>query len=197
MDTYCTTPSGTRYQIGRFSSARLRQSVDEIASAGTSTRVSASSASSLRACVDVLAVELVAGPAHPDEPGQGEHLLPVLPGQDRRQRVRAGDEVEIGVRVERPQIAQGVAGVGRAAAVDVHPAHREPRIGGGGDHGHQVAVLGGGDVAGLLPRLARRHEHHFVQIEQIGNLAGRDQVPVVDGIERPAHHAQPASRLHD
>src|SRR5699024_9617935 len=35
---YCTTPSGTRYQTGRPSAARLRQSVEEMAMAGMSTR---------------------------------------------------------------------------------------------------------------------------------------------------------------
>ena len=43
----------------------------------------------------------------------------------------------------------------------------------------------------LLPGLAGRDEHHFVELEQIGNLAGRDQVAVVDGVERPTHHPQP------
>src|SRR5699024_11581610 len=37
--TYCTTPSGTKYQIGSPAATRSRQSVDEIASAGISTIV--------------------------------------------------------------------------------------------------------------------------------------------------------------
>ena len=36
---YCTMPSGTRYQIGSCSPTRSRQSVEEIASAGTSINV--------------------------------------------------------------------------------------------------------------------------------------------------------------
>ena len=35
---YCTTPSGTRYQTGSPAATRLRHSLDEIASAGISTR---------------------------------------------------------------------------------------------------------------------------------------------------------------
>lgn len=38
---YCTTPSGTRYQTGIPAATRLRQSVDEIAIAGTSIRETA------------------------------------------------------------------------------------------------------------------------------------------------------------
>ena len=30
----------------------------------------------------------------------------------------------------------------------------------------------------------------------VGDLAGGDQVAVVDGIERPTHHAEPARRSH-
>ena len=40
---YCTTPSGTRYQTGWPRPTRARQSLDEIASAGTSSRVTAPS----------------------------------------------------------------------------------------------------------------------------------------------------------
>jgi hypothetical protein len=39
---YCTTPSGTRYQIGCPSACRSRQSVEEMASAGTSNIVTRS-----------------------------------------------------------------------------------------------------------------------------------------------------------
>src|SRR6476659_3997947 len=146
---------------------------------------------------DVLAVEVVAGAADADEPGDREHFLPVLPRQDRGKCVRAGDEVEVRVGVERAQIAQRVLGIGRAAAVDVHPAEREPGVGRRGDDRHQVAILGSGDVAMvLLPGLAGRDVHHFVELEQIGNLAGRDQVAVVDGVERPTHHPHPPSRSH-
>jgi hypothetical protein len=44
---------------------------------------------------------------------------------------------------------------------------------------------------GFLPRLAGWHEHHFVQAELGGYFTGRNQVAVMDGIKRPAHHAQP------
>src|SRR6476620_4312465 len=89
---------------------------------------------------DVLAIEVVAGAADADEPGDREHFLAVLPRQDRGKCVRAGDDVEVRVGVERAQIAQRVLGIGRAAAVDVHPADREPGVGRRGDDRHQVAI---------------------------------------------------------
>ena len=39
---YCTTPSGTRYHTGSPRRLRVRQSVEEIASAGISTMVTRS-----------------------------------------------------------------------------------------------------------------------------------------------------------
>ena len=95
----------------------------------------------------------------------------------------------------RRRSVQRVDRVRRAAAVDVDPADREPRVGRGGDDRHQVAVLGRADLAlGLLPRLAGRHEHDLVEAEQPGDLAGGDEVAVVDGVERPAHDPDPAAR---
>ena len=140
---------------------------------------------------EVFAAQLVAGPADPDEPRHREQFLQVLPRQDGRQRVGAGDEVQLGVRVERVQIPQRVLGVGGTAAVDVDPAHREAGVGRGGDHRHQVAVFAGADLAVLLPGLTGRHEDHLVEVEPVGHFAGGDQVAVVDGIERPTHHSQP------
>ena len=39
----------------------------------------------------------------------------------------------------------------------------------------------------LLPRLAGRHEDDLVEIERLRDFARRDQVTVVDGVERPTH----------
>ena len=184
---YCTTPSGTRYQTGIPRATRSRQSVELIASAGTSTRLTAPSG---RWRVG----EVEPGPGHADEVGQVEQLLVVPPADDLGERVGAGDEEQLGVRALPAQVAQRVDGVRRAAAVDVDAADREARVGGGGDHRHQVAVLGRADLAlALLPRLAGRHEHDLVETEQAGDLAGGHQVPVVDGIERPAHDPDPAA----
>lgn len=50
----------------------------------------------------------------------------------------------------------------------------------------------------FLPGLAGRHEDDFVEREQVGYFAGGDQVAVVDGVERPTHHAESATPLlHD
>ena len=147
---------------------------------------------------DVLAVEFVTGAAHADELRQTEQLLPVLPRQNRGQCVGAGDEVKIAVGVQRTQIFQRVIGVGGSGTININATDREPGIRGGGDDRHEVAVLGGGHGAtNLLPGPPGRDEHHFVEAEQVGDLAGGDEVAVVDGVECSAHHAEPAPGLHE
>jgi hypothetical protein len=43
----------------------------------------------------------------------------------------------------------------------------------------------------LLPGLPRRYENNFIEVEATGDLAGRDQVAVVDRIKRATHNAEP------
>jgi hypothetical protein len=72
----------------------------------------------------------------------------------------------------------------------------KPRVRRRGDHRHQITVLGFADLlAGLLPRLAGGDEHDFIEPELGGHLAGGHKVAVMDGIKRPAHHAQPQPAL--
>src|ERR1017187_3009080 len=122
---------------------------------------------------------------------ESEEFVHVVPGEHLGQRVGAGDEEKL---VLRPgggaQIAQRVDGVGGPGPVDVDPADAEPGVRRGGDHRHQVAVLGGRDGTEiLLVRLAGRHEDDLVQREVVRDLAGGDQVTMMYGIEGSAHHA--------
>jgi hypothetical protein len=125
---------------------------------------------------------------------EGEQFVRVMPGEDLGQGVGAGDEEELVVRCRGgAQVAQRVDGVGGPGPVDVHPADAELGVGRGGDHRHQVPVLGRGDLAGLLlVRLPGRHEDDLVQGEVMRDLARGDQVTMVDGVERAAHHSDPA-----
>ena len=143
----------------------------------------------------MLGVELVARPAHPHEPGQLEQLLPVLPGQDRLQRVGAGDEVQLRVGQQLVKITQGVDGVGVTVAVDVHATHAELRVRRRRDDRHQVTILWRrhpGMLVELLPWAPGRHKDDLVELEAMRHLAGRHQVAVVDRIEGATHHADTA-----
>ena len=53
----------------------------------------------------MVVTELVARPGHADEVGEREQLVDPAPGQDLGQRVGAGDEEQLGVRVRGVQIA--------------------------------------------------------------------------------------------
>src|SRR5215469_13849902 len=144
--------------------------------------------------------EPVTRPGSTDEVGQREQFVHVLPGHHPGQRVGAGDEEELRVRPAlRAQVTQRSDRVGRARAVDVQPADRKSRVRRRGDHRHQVAIFGRGYLpALLLPRLAGGHENNLVKREDVPNLAGRDEVAVMDGVERPPHHPDPdlAVSLH-
>src|SRR6266851_7554126 len=65
-------------------------------------------------------------------------------------------------------------------------------VGGGGEHGEEVPVLGRGHLP-LLPRLARRDEDNLVEPELPTGLIGTHEVPDVDGIEGAAHDAELAA----
>src|SRR6476661_9696159 len=128
--------------------------------------------------------QLMAGTGDPDEVGELEQLVGVLPRQDLGQRVGAGDEEQLGVGPFAAQVAQGVDRVGGTGAVDVDPAHREAGVGGGGDDGHEVAVLGRADLAlVLLPRLTGGHEDDLIEPEPGLDFGGGHQVAVVDRVE--------------
>ena len=181
---YWTTPSGTRYQTGSDRSTRARQSVELMAMAGTSWRLTlAAGRPRLR--------QDVARAGDPDEVGQVEQLVRVLPGQDLGERVGTGDEEQLVVRTLLLQVAQGVDRVGRSRPVDVDAADREPGVGGRRDDGHEVAVLGRADLPGiLLPGLSRGDEDDLVEPEPGLHLGGGHEVAVVDRVERPAHHPE-------
>ena len=117
----------------------------------------------------------------------------VSPGEDVDDGVGARDEVELDVvRVVLAQKLERVDRVGDALAVHLDAAHEEARVVGRGQKRHGDSVLGRGDAAVLLEGgAARRHEDHDVEIEISDGLLGRDEVPVVDGIEGAAHDAQP------
>ena len=179
---YWTTPSGTRYQTGSPAATRSRQSVEQIASAGTSTRLTASAgqvrrrrARSPGRVTPTKWASSNSSSASCQDRIWASASAPVMKNSSASGRCAA-------------QVAQRVDRVRRAAAVDVDPADREPRVGRGGDDRHQVAVLGRADLAvGLLPRLAGGHEDDLVEPEQACDLAGGDEVAVVDRVERAAH----------
>jgi multiple sugar transport system permease protein len=134
----------------------------------------------------------VPGPGAADEVRQREQRVDVVPGQDVLERVRTGDEEEVGVGVRGPQVAQRVDRVRRPRPVDVRPADAEPGVRRRRDDRHQVAVLGRRHrPACLLVRLPCRHEDHLVETEVMRHLAAGHEVPVVDGVEGAAHHPEP------
>ena len=79
---YCTTPSGTRYQTGL-------PAADALPAVGRADRHGRHLLQVDPVGGQALVAELVPGAGDPDELGQLEQLVDVLPGQDLRQGVGA------------------------------------------------------------------------------------------------------------
>jgi hypothetical protein len=69
------------------------------------------------------------------------------------------------------------------------------RIGAGPQHRHDPAILGIRVVA-LLPRVPGRHKEDDVEVKGVAGLGGGSEVPVMEGVEGPAHHTQPRNAAH-
>lgn len=138
----------------------------------------------------MLCIEIETRSRYPDELRQCEQLFPILPGKDAGQRIGTGDEEEFGVRVVGPEVSQRVHGVRHFFTVDVDPRDGKPRVGGGGDDRHEVPVLGRTDALPLLlPGPPGGDEDHFVESEPVGDLTGRNEVAMVNGVEGATHHS--------
>ena len=147
---YCTTPSGTRYQTGSPAATRLRHSLEEMASAGISTRdtLPSGSPAPVSRCPGLVQPTKCASENSSSTSCQvsifASASAPVMKYSSASGPFASS------------QVAQRVDRVGRPRPVDIHPADAEPGVGGGRDHRHQVPVLGRGDRAAvLLPGLRR------------------------------------------
>ena len=129
---------------------------------------------------------------------QREDLLRILPMEDLEHGVGPRDEEQLHLILGLPaELLKGVHRIGGAPPFDLEPGHREPRVAGRGDHGHQVAVLGRGDLPiRLHPGLARGDEDHLVQAEGPQGRLGGDEVAVMDGVEGAAHDPQALGVAH-
>src|SRR6266568_741810 len=136
---YCTTPSGTRYQTGWPAPTRARHSVEEIDSAGISTRLTFPS-----------------GRPAPDS------RCPGLVQPTKCARVNSSSaacQVRISASASAPVMKKNSS----SAPVDVDAAHAELGVGRGGDDRHQVPVLGRGYLTMiLLVGLSGRHEDDLI-----------------------------------
>src|SRR5438093_9335981 len=136
----------------------------------------------------MVAGKVIAGSGNAYEMAHHEKFVRVLPRENCLQSIRAGDEEQLGTRTNLREVANSIDGVRRAGPVDINPAHPETWVGCGRYHRHQIPVFGGADLSfGLLPRLSGRDENHLVQVEQVGDLTSRHQVPMVDRVEGATH----------
>lgn len=120
--------------------------------------------------------------------GQGPQLVGIFPVDDLRDGIGTRDEVELRFGPLRMYVTQRIDGEGGAVPIDINSANGELRVRGGCNHGHQVAMLTD-RCTRLLIGHAGRHKNNFVKTKRLRNLAGCDQMPVVNGVEGATHHA--------
>src|SRR3546814_4574923 len=121
-------------------------------------------------------------------------LIMVPPTENLRHGVGSRDEEQLSAGALSLQIAERVDRVGDALAVHVDAADRELRVVCGGDDGHEVPVLARRHPL-LVPRHPRRHEDDLVEIEALGDLAGGDDVTMMDESGR-ANACTPVNTAH-
>ena len=143
------------------------------------------------------AIEVVAGARGGNEMCHAGNARRVMPGDDLGDGVGARDEVELDVfGVELAQAHEGVGRIGHALAVDLEAGGEEVGGVGGREQRHREAVLAGGDLLVELEGGAPGgHEDNDVEVEVGVGLLGRDEVAVVDRVERAAHDADAQARM--
>ena len=120
---------------------------------------------------------------------EGAHpgnLFKVSPAVQHVQRVRADQVVPPGVRLALRQLPQGVHRERGSLARDLDFAHEQAlrALGGNARHVQPVALQRG---VRLVRRIARRKQHHLIQLQQPLCRQCDLDVPVVHRIQRSAH----------
>ena len=111
---------------------------------------------------------------HANEVSEIKHGLPVAPGDDLAEGIRTRNEKQLSIGVFALHIGQSVDGEGVSPSINIHAGDLKARVGRGGDHGHEVAILRWGDVLDLLlPRLPGGDKDHLVQVKKIRHFASR------------------------
>lgn len=103
--------------------------------------------------------------------------------------VFANQQIELGARVFKLQLLQGIDGVARARApgftgIDLHTGHFSKRQ---FRHGHAVGCWR--QITGFVPRVAGRNHHQAIQAELGHRCACQHHMAVVRRIKRSAEHA--------
>ncbi len=134
-----------------------------------------------------------AGTARANEIAGGQEFVIVFPCRKVGYRVRPGDEIKFGPRrIDFFQLVYRVDGVGGAFAFDFDVRHAKAIVSGNRKLDHIVAILFRDVAAENFPRrVARRNENHVRKPKHLARFLRNDQMPHVNGIERPAEDAYP------
>ena len=85
-------------------------------------------------------IMLIARAGECDERHLPEQIPEIVPLLERREHIRADDEVQLRIRIARAQLAHGVGRVALAGAVQLHVRDLHARLAGEGQHRHEQAL---------------------------------------------------------
>ena len=131
--------------------------------------------------------------ACPVEDGELDHsreLAKPMPGRKPRDVVFPDQIKELRVRFANSQGSHGVEGEGGRGTLQLKSIEAEPRfaLDGGPDH-LDAGVRGRGVSIELMRRNRGGNEKQFLQLKLFNRVTRQNQMPVMEGIERPAEDA--------
>ena len=131
-----------------------------------------------------------------DHRAQARDVLRPLPSRQRDRRIGSHDEEELRILMASRQFFERVGRVGDARSLDLAQVKLEVRLVRDGELDHANAISRGSELLVLLEvGITRGNEEHAIEPELIGHATRDDKMPVVHGIEGPAHDADTSARV--
>lgn len=128
---------------------------------------------------------------HHDQDGEVAQLVGTLPGVQQMCGVASHDQVQLGVRFPEVKLCERFGGVGWAASIDLDAARLQAGNIGNRCLDHRKAIQSRADrKAGLLPGVVRNDKKNPIETELMQDIDGRDEMPDMGRIERPAEYTK-------
>lgn len=128
-------------------------------------------------------------PAAHQKAAQGEHLLRPAPVAQVKERILPDEVVQLRTRHLLLQPGQRIHRIGYAFAVNFHARGGKSRYAAHCKTSHFIPVFRVRQPVMLVRRISGRQENHAIQLLFPLCAGGDFDMPVMDGIEAPAHDA--------
>ena len=132
----------------------------------------------------------IPAPLHGADLRQLHQFRAPVPVQHGAEHITAGEQIELPVRIELPQLFQGIHRIALAAPADLDVRNLKPRKSFRSQLCHAAAVFTVRQMVGVLVgRLIGGDQEHLFQPQLLLIGLCQAQVPVMDGAEGPPQNA--------